>query len=157
MKRSALGAMCGVLAMTLWSNLALATEPGEGIQYPPRPGVDGIPRFAPPPGFSTYFDATYDSTSATNAVGIERAPQVTNYATFAGLLWTPGFKLLGADYYAGIGAAVLDVTLDFGGGVTNPTDRLTSPKIAGDRGQAHLSYERARSSKIRIGALRLPP
>jgi hypothetical protein len=129
MKRSTLTAICCVLAIAVCSTVALATEPGEGIQYPPGAGVGGIPGLAPPPGFSTYFGATYNTTSATNGVGTKGAPQVTNFATFAGLLWTPGWKLLGADYYAGIGAAVLDVTLDFGGGVANRTQGLTSPSI----------------------------
>lgn len=122
-------AAAALFSTTLGLSPASATEPGEGVQWAPGAGVGGLPGLAPPQGFSTYFGATYNSTSATNGSGTKGYPQVTDYATYAGLLWTPGWKLFGADYYAGVGLAVLDVTLGFGNGQSFRTDGLASPGI----------------------------
>jgi hypothetical protein len=122
-------AIIGALSLALAARPTHATEPGEGIQYPPGAGVGGVPGLASPPGFATFFGGTYNSTSSTNGVGTKGLPEVTNYATFAGLLYNPQLKLLGADYYASVILAVLDVTLDFGGGVANRTTGLVSPGI----------------------------
>jgi len=127
---SCLAATMGVSSLLLAAPVAHATEPGEGIQYPPGAGVGGLPGLAPPPGFATFFGGTYNTTSATNGTGTKGEPQVTNYATFAGLLFNPEIKILGADYYASAVVAILDLTIDFGpASTTTRSTGFASPGI----------------------------
>jgi hypothetical protein len=123
-------AAAGLLAANAMWQQAGATEPGEGIQYPIGAGVGGAPGLAPPPGFSIFFGETYNTDKSTDANGNTTGVHSTNYATYAGLLFNPSFKILGADYYAGVSIADLDVTLNIPG-VPNSTrtNGLTSLAI----------------------------
>jgi hypothetical protein len=122
-------AALGAVAIMTGAHVASATEPGEGIQYAIGAGVGGVQGLAPPPGFSTFFGGTYNAANSVDGSGHQGLPKSTNYATYAGLLYNPKIKLLGADYYAEISAAVLDVTLTFGGGSSYRGTGLTSVQV----------------------------